>query len=116
MASGARIEISGGLVREDDRRIVGQRTADGNALLFAAGELRRIVMRAIGEPDFPQQLACAVSRIATAGDLHRQQHVIERRERRDQMKELEYEPDLLAPESGELVFAQSGDVRTVDLD
>ncbi len=38
-----------------DRRIVGQRPGDGDALLLAARQLRRIVMRAIGQADFVEQ-------------------------------------------------------------
>src|SRR6201996_5656501 len=41
--SGARIEIAGGLVGQKDARTVGQRAGDGDALLLAAGKLRRPV-------------------------------------------------------------------------
>ena len=41
------VEIAGRLVGQDDRRIVGQRAGDGDALLLAARELRRIVMAAV---------------------------------------------------------------------
>ena len=41
------VEVAGGLVGEDERRIVGQRARDGHALLLAARQLRRIVMAAV---------------------------------------------------------------------
>ena len=49
--AGGGIEVAGGLVGEQQRRIVGQRAGDGDALLLAAGELRRIVMAAVGQAD-----------------------------------------------------------------
>ena len=49
------VEIAGRLVGEDERRIVGQRARDRDALLFAAGQLRRIVMAAVVQADFVEQ-------------------------------------------------------------
>ena len=46
--AGAEVELAGGLVGEQDRRIVGERTRNRDALLFPARELGRIVMPAIG--------------------------------------------------------------------
>ena len=39
--AGLRVEVAGGLVGEQDRRIVHQRARDGDALALAAGELVR---------------------------------------------------------------------------
>ena len=47
-----RVEVAGRLVGQHDRRVVGERARDGDALLLAARELRRIVVRAIGQPHF----------------------------------------------------------------
>ena len=49
------VEIAGRLVGQHDRRIVGQRARERDALLLAAGQLRRIVMRAPGQPHFLEQ-------------------------------------------------------------
>ena len=51
----ARIEVAGRLVGEHDRRIVGERARERDALLFAARQLRRIVMRAAGQADLLEQ-------------------------------------------------------------
>ena len=41
------IEVARRFVREHERRIVDQRTRDGDALLFAAGEIARIRVDAV---------------------------------------------------------------------
>jgi hypothetical protein len=46
------VQVSGGLVGEENRRVVGQRACQRDALLFAPGKLRRVVMAAIGQADF----------------------------------------------------------------
>ena len=42
-----RIEISGGLVREQDARGIAERTSNSNALLFAARELCRTMGKSL---------------------------------------------------------------------
>src|SRR5579872_2272123 len=54
--AGAAVEISGGLVREQDRRIVQQRPRDGDPLLLAAGQLIRMMIDAIGKADGVERL------------------------------------------------------------
>ena len=110
------IEIAGRLVGEDQRRIVGQRARDRNALLLAARELRRIVMAAIVQPDFVEQRLRARRRIAPAGDLHRHLDVFDRGQRRHEMKELEDEADLLAAQPRQRVFIQPRDFLAADRD
>ena len=45
------VEIAGGFVGNQDRRIGGDGAGDGNSLLLAAGELARLVMHALGQSD-----------------------------------------------------------------
>ena len=71
-------------------------------------------MRAAGQPDFLQQLFGARARVGDAGDLHGHGHILVRRQRRNQVEELEDETHLLATQSCELVFAQPGNVHVVD--
>ena len=47
VAAGRAVEVAGRLVGQQDRRVVGERARDRDALLLAARELRRIVMAAI---------------------------------------------------------------------
>ena len=58
-----RVEIPGWLVGQHDRRIVGQRARQRDALLLAAGQLRRIVMRAVGQAHLFEQRPRAGARI-----------------------------------------------------
>src|SRR5881628_2753409 len=50
------VEISGRLVRKQDGRLAAQRAGDGDALLLAAGELRRVMFHAMGHADAFQRL------------------------------------------------------------
>ena len=56
LGAGARVELAGGLVGEEQRRPVGERARDGDALLLAAGQLRRAVALALREADVVEQL------------------------------------------------------------
>jgi hypothetical protein len=51
LLAGGLVEIAGRLIRHEDRRIGRHRTRKRDALLFAAGKLRRIVMQLLAEPD-----------------------------------------------------------------
>ena len=101
---------------EQDGRVVRQRAGNRHALLFAARELRRIVMHAIAQPDFAHERIRASSRVLHTGNLHRHEHVLERGERRQQVEELEDDPDLLAAEPGERLLAERRDVDPVEPD
>ena len=48
---GSAVEVAGRFVGEHDRRVADDRSGDGDALAFAAGELRRLVVDPVGEPD-----------------------------------------------------------------
>jgi hypothetical protein len=43
------VEISGGFIGQNNQRVVGQRTGNGDSLLLAAGQLKRAVMHAVGQ-------------------------------------------------------------------
>ena len=77
-----------------------------HALLLAAGELARIVARAVLEAHARQRFHCAVARIAPARELERQHHVFERGQRRDQVERLEHEADALGAQARAAVFVQ----------
>ena len=48
------VEIAGGLVGQNNFRLIDQRAGDGHALLLAAGELRRQMRHAFAHPDAAQ--------------------------------------------------------------
>ena len=62
LGAGARVELAGGLVGEQQLRLVRQRARDRDALLLAAGELRRpVAARAVRAP---RRRAAARARVA----------------------------------------------------
>ena len=93
------VEIASGLVGEQERRIVEDGAAERDALLLAAGELRRDSAPArAARPNALQQLAGApAARVVDAADVaRREQHVVERGERRREQERLEDEADVAA--------------------
>src|SRR5436190_12538763 len=86
--AGARIEVAGRLVGEQQRRVVHERARDGDALLLPARELIRMMVDAVAEADRRQRLRRALAprgcgRLAAA-IKQRQLHVLERRRARQQ--------------------------------
>ena len=49
------VEVAGGLVGEDDRRVLQERAGDRHALLLAAREARRLVAHPVAEPHLAQE-------------------------------------------------------------
>ena len=58
-AAGAGVEVAGGFIGEEHAGAVYQGAGDGDALLFAAGELGGQVMDAVAESDVLEQFAGA---------------------------------------------------------
>ena len=52
--------------------------------------------------------------VGGAGDLHRHGDVLVRGQRRDEVKELKHEPDLLAAKPRERVFVEASDIDVID--
>src|SRR5262245_28896507 len=71
-------------------------------------------MSPIRESDLVEQALRASGRIAPSRDFHRYQDVLEGRQRRDQVKELEHEADLLTAQPREVVFTEACDIDVVD--
>ena len=114
LLAGGFIEIAGRLVRDENRGVGRQRAGERDALLLAAGQLRRIMMQAIAEPDGRQFLRRALRCVGIAGELQRHRDVFQRRHGRDQMKRLEHDADLAAAEAGQRVLVEGIERRAVD--
>ena len=106
------VEVPRRLVGEDDARLLDERPGDRDALLLAAGEMRRQVGRAIGEADLLEQGERAGTRLVVrdAGRSDRRLHVVDCGERRDQVELLEHEPERPQPEIGEGGVAERAEV------
>src|SRR6266496_770070 len=110
------VQVPGRLVRHEDRGVGGDGPRDGDALLLAARELPREVMHPVLEP---HQRERRLDMLAPLGlgerrQQQRQLDVLVGGEYRDEVVELEHEPDVRGAPAGELRFAQFGDVRAGD--
>src|SRR2546430_2025920 len=106
-----RVEVSGGLVGEDHRRVVQERSRDRDALLLAAGELARPMMDAVAETDLLERRERALSpRVPIAAVDERQLDVLDRVQPREQVVRLKDESDVLVADPSELVVGQLADV------
>ena len=92
-----RVEVAGRLVGEDQPGAAGERAGDRDALLLAAGELRRQMVEARREADAADLLLDAPLplRCAEAAVAQRHVDVVEHVEVGDQVEALEDEADLL---------------------
>ena len=96
LGAGARVEVAGGLVGEDDPGPRGERAGDGDALLLAAGELRRAVAEPVAEPDGVDDRVEPVVVGLAPGQRRRERDVLERGQRRHEVERLEDEADAVA--------------------
>src|SRR4029453_15133127 len=114
------VELRRRLVSEQDHGQVRQRDGDRDALLFAARELARPVVRAEREPHDLEQLAW---RPARGGDLHTargrgESDVLDDVQVRHQVARgsLPHEAHAVTPVRRELVLVEPSQVATLDLD
>src|SRR3954469_8135365 len=107
------VEIAGRLVGEHDARLSDDGARDGDALLLAAGELRRKVMNARRKSDAIERRQREFLPLAGC-DLAIQQrdlHVVEHRQIRDEVEALEHEAELLVAHLRQRAVAGAIDVH-----
>src|SRR5262249_4319665 len=106
----------GRLVREQYRGPVHQSAGDRDALLLAAGELRRSVSHPVAEADGVQQRGRLTPRPPgrRTGQECRQLDGLHRRQLVHQMEVLEDEPDVLATEPGTRPLRDAVDPAVAD--
>ena len=105
-----------GFVGKQHRRGRRKRPGDGDALFLAAGQLRRIVAPALAEPDLPDQGPGRLPGVLLPGEFERQHDVLERVQRRHQVKRLEHESNVLGSQHGPSVLIQRRQVDAVQAD
>src|SRR6185312_7838435 len=93
--AGVRVEIAGWFIGEEHARRVREGARQRDALLFAAGQLRRIVMCPVRESHTVEQVVRLRACTGRAPQLQRHLHVLGGGGRRDQLKVLEHEPIFL---------------------
>jgi hypothetical protein len=102
--AGAAVERAGGLVGENDLRLVHQRARDRNALLLSAGEFGRPVLgcgRRVRAARAGARPRCA--RFSAPGIDRRNFHVFRGRDRRQQIEALKYESEGAAAQRRQFV-------------
>ena len=92
------VEVAGGLVGQQQRRVLNERARDRDALHLAAAQLVRSVARALGQTHATQELSGAACRggAVASGEQGREHDVLGGRQRRQQVEELEHEADPIA--------------------
>src|SRR3989441_2105111 len=110
------VEVAGRLVRENQRRIVGERERDGDALLLAAAQLLGQLLPFRFEADeTKQRLRTRLTRrFRDARHHHRQLEVLDRGDARNQIEELKHEPDAVQPMLLESALVHDAQVLSLD--
>ena len=106
----ARVEVAGGLVGEDDVGLAGQGPGHGHALLLAARQLAGTVPQAVGQAGGGHHAVEPLLVGLAAREVGRERDVLGRGERRHQVERLEHEADVVAPQLGELLVGEAGDL------
>ena len=99
------------LVTEEQLRVLREGPGDGDALLLAAGELGREVLRPLLQAHLLQNLPGVQ---CPGRELRRDLDVLERREIGDQVIELEHKAHVVSAVGGELAFIKGRDLLPVD--
>ena len=109
------VEVSGGLVREDDRRVVHERPRDRDPLALSAGKLAWAMIEAISKVDaLKRALRSTAALVGRNPPINeRQLDVPERRGAWEQVKRLEHKADFLIADRGELVIGHGADLTSV---
>jgi hypothetical protein len=118
VAGAGGVQVAGRLVRQQHARAVDQRAGDRDALLLAAGEPRRGLVRVLGDRERVQQLGAALLGLAgvQAGQQPGELDVVGHREVPDQVEELGHEADLAPAHVRPLGLAEAVDAAAGELD
>src|SRR4030095_6866082 len=114
LLAGARIQVAGGLVCQDDRWVCHQRTGDGHPLLLTAGHLCRLVAQAIAQADRLQRRDRALPFVPNAGVNQGQLYLLHGRYARQEVEHLEDEADLAIAHRCELVVRQAAGLHPIE--
>ena len=116
LGTGRRVEITGRLVRQQQRGSGDESPRNGDALLFAARKLSRVVMEPCAETHAFEHLRRGSARAADAREFQRQHRILEGRHRRQQLKGLEDEADLPGAHRSAPVLVELIEIDAIDFD
>jgi len=107
------VEISGGFVGKNKLGMIDERAGDGDALLFAAGKLRRKMHEAFAQADATEGFG-RLMLVRSAVKILREHDVFNGGEIRDEVKLLKDKADFLSAKTREALFVETAHVDTVD--
>src|ERR1019366_9467002 len=110
------VEVSRGLVGDEDRRIWRERAGERHALLLAARQLRRVMREPMVQPDRVETGSGALEWRARTGEFKRYRDIFESGHRWDKMKRLENDPDPGATEARQRILAKAIKAGAIHLD
>src|SRR2546422_9238571 len=115
LLAGLRVELSRGLVRDEQGWVVRQGDRNGDPLLLAAAQLVRPMARTVGEADEIKEFLgpSLPGRAVFGGEAHRKLDVLLGGQRRDEVEELEDEAGLSQSIPNEFSFAEVDEVGSV---
>ena len=108
------VEVAGGLVGQEHGGVGDEGSADGDALLFAAGHDVGAVLAAVGEAEAVEELVHFSVEVGLLVEHEGEGDVFPGGEGGDEVEGLEDEADLAAAEEGEVVVGEAGDVLAFD--
>lgn len=110
------VEVAGGFVREKNLGPIQKCASERNALLFAAGKLGGVMMKALGEADLLQKAGGDIADAAFAAKLEGDHDILDGSESGEELEILENEPDRFAAEASASIFIESAEVASVEED
>ena len=109
-----RVEIARGLVRENDFRLADNGAGKSDALLFAAGKLRGLVLQALAETKKIGDHVKAVRVEAISVNMLRERDIVIGVERGEQIESLEHEADFVAAKQGSGGVAHRREIISIE--
>src|SRR3954454_8553684 len=114
LLGGVRVEVARRLVGEQDGRPVHEGARDGDALLLAAGELRRAVRQPVAQAHGVDQLVEPGTFGLAPGQRERQRDVLLGAQHRHEVEGLEDEAEPVAPQPREALVVERAELLAVD--
>src|SRR5712671_6565037 len=111
--AGRGVEIARGLVGKEELRLGDEGARECHALLLAAGERLGVMPQPLGEAHALEHLRRAVRRARFARELQGQHHVLQRVQRRQQLKRLEHETEEARAQSRAPVLVEAEEIRAI---
>ena len=114
--AGVPVEVTGGLVREQEGGLGREGPGQCDSLLLTARELRWVVTLALGESHLLEEAIRARPCVRDSDQLEGNEHVLAGGQVLEELEGLEDEPDALASEEGQSVLVERTQIDAVQLD